>query len=138
MELRLLNDLPEKLRFFFRELIRLARAYTTLDDLEHYQTTRVNPVARQAALEVGKRFVQAGILAASQDIFFLRRDELAELVAEFPRVDREAFRQRSFPTERHGTRNAIACRDVRPRRDVVVEGRSNRYRRRIARNRSHR
>ncbi len=93
-ELQLFNALPENLRFFFRELIRLARAYTTLDDLEHYQTTRVNPVAREAGLELGKRFVDSGILEAAEDVFFLRRDELAELVGGFPDVDDSDCRQR--------------------------------------------
>ncbi|HEX3601008.1 MAG TPA: PEP/pyruvate-binding domain-containing protein, partial [Lacipirellulaceae bacterium] len=38
-ELAFLTAVPEQLRFFFREMINLARTYTLLDDLEHYQTT---------------------------------------------------------------------------------------------------
>src|SRR5262249_30334272 len=40
-ELELFPRIPQNLQFLFHEIIRLARAYTTLDDLEHYQTTRL-------------------------------------------------------------------------------------------------
>jgi pyruvate,water dikinase len=71
-EHQFLAGVPEELRFFFRELIRLARTYTTLDDLEHYQTTRVNPVARRAALALGRRLQERGILDRPEDVFFFR------------------------------------------------------------------
>ncbi|MBV8317489.1 MAG: hypothetical protein JOZ53_21325 [Planctomycetaceae bacterium] len=93
-EIAFLAALPESLRFFFRELIRLARTYTTLDDLEHYQTTRVNPVAREVAMEMGRRLVEAGILEAPDDVFFFQRSDLEKLVAEFPPRDRETYRAR--------------------------------------------
>ena len=35
------------------ELLRLTRVYTGLDDLEHYQTTRLPPPFRTALVEVG-------------------------------------------------------------------------------------
>src|SRR5262249_16767660 len=41
-EQRLASLVPENLRFFAAELVRLCRAYTALDDVEHYQTTRLN------------------------------------------------------------------------------------------------
>ncbi|MDR2012317.1 MAG: phosphoenolpyruvate synthase, partial [Rhodanobacter sp.] len=37
----LLARVPDALRYLVQEIIRLARAYTALDDLEHYQTTRL-------------------------------------------------------------------------------------------------
>src|SRR5262249_21848866 len=40
-EQRLASLLPENLRFFAAELVRLCRTYTALDDVEHYQTTRL-------------------------------------------------------------------------------------------------
>ena len=46
-ELELYQKLPADLHFFFAEIVRLARAYTSLDDLEHYQTTRLTPVLRR-------------------------------------------------------------------------------------------
>ena len=92
-ELRFLLAVPVELRFFFRELIRLARTYTTLDDLEHYQTTRLNPVARQVGLAMGERLRQRGILDSADEIFFLHKSDLDELVAAFPREDKQKYRQ---------------------------------------------
>jgi pyruvate,water dikinase len=94
-ELAFLAALPEGLRFFFRELIRLARTYTTLDDLEHYQTTRVNPIARDVALALGGRLVEAKVLDSVDDVFFLRRDDLARLAGEFPPPDPSPYRERA-------------------------------------------
>ena len=80
-ELKLLAAVPEDIRYALREVIRLARVYTLLDDLEHYQTTRVNPLARQAGVELGRRLVDEGVVADWDDIFFLRRAELEQLLA---------------------------------------------------------
>ena len=37
----LFRRLPAEVHFFFSEVVRLTRIYTSLDDLEHYQTTRL-------------------------------------------------------------------------------------------------
>jgi phosphohistidine swiveling domain-containing protein len=95
-----LSIVPEGLRFFFRELIRLARTYTTLDDLEHYQTTRTNPVARQAAIALGQKLVEHGILDAPEDVFFFHRADLEELVRAFPKVQPEGYREKVYETKR--------------------------------------
>lgn len=71
---------PEDLRYFALELVRLARAYTALDDLEHYETTRLSVPFRAAIVELGARFAQRGILARAEDIFFLRKQTIAQLV----------------------------------------------------------
>jgi 2-succinyl-5-enolpyruvyl-6-hydroxy-3-cyclohexene-1-carboxylate synthase len=42
---------PEGLHGFAAELLRLVRAYTALDDLEHYQTTRLSIPFRAAVVE---------------------------------------------------------------------------------------
>ena len=80
-ELAFLGSLPEEIRFFFRELIRLTRTYTTLDDLEHYQTTRLNPVARRAAIALGERLRDRSIVKEPADVFFARKDDLEAFVA---------------------------------------------------------
>lgn len=95
-----LAGLPEALRFFFREMIRLARTYTALDDLEHYETTRVNPIARRAALAMGQRLQERGILDAPEDVFFFRKAELDDLAAAFPKEDRAGFRQKAYAAKR--------------------------------------
>jgi pyruvate,water dikinase len=71
-EARFLALLPDGLRFFASELLRLARLYTSLDDLEHYQTTRLAPPLRQALLALGARMTTRGILSSADEIFFLR------------------------------------------------------------------
>ena len=99
-EHQFLSNVPEPLRFFFRELIRLTRTYTMLDDLEHYQTTRINPVARRAAIALGSRLREAGILDAPDDVFFFRKEALEKLVADFPDVDREMYRRMAYDAKR--------------------------------------
>jgi pyruvate,water dikinase len=91
-----LAGLPDALRFFFRELVRLARTYTALDDLEHYQTTRVNPIARRAAIALGQQLQKRGILDAPDDVFFFHKSDLEELAATFPKEDRQGLRQKAY------------------------------------------
>jgi pyruvate,water dikinase len=93
-EHQFLAAVPHELRFFFRELIRLARTYTLLDDLEHYQTTRVNPVTRRLLLALGGHLLQAGVIDTQEDIFFFRRDDLSAMVRSWPEVDVAACRQK--------------------------------------------
>ena len=100
-ENQFLAAVPESLQFFFRELIRLARTYTVLDDLEHYQTTRINGIARRAAVAIGARLERAGILEAAEDVFFLQKEDLDKIAAEFPNVSRR------FIGEKRLTRNAL-------------------------------
>jgi pyruvate,water dikinase len=83
-EHRFLAELPAELRFFFRELIRLTRTYTTLDDMEHYQTTRAHPLARRAALAIGRLLQERGILDRPEDVFFFRKADLEQLAASHP------------------------------------------------------
>ncbi|MDR0717153.1 MAG: hypothetical protein LBF50_07040, partial [Azoarcus sp.] len=69
-ELRLLAQIPGNLRYAVREIIRLARVYTELDDLEHYQTTRLTLPFRRALGALGARLVELGALDAPDDIYF--------------------------------------------------------------------
>ena len=88
-----LSCVPEELQFFFREVIRLTRTYTMLDDLEHYQTTRINPLAHRAALDVGRFLVELGVIDEARDVFFLNKVDLdaltgsraPDMIAEFRR-----------------------------------------------------
>jgi phosphohistidine swiveling domain-containing protein len=76
-----LARVPAEMRTFASEIIRLARAYTALDDLEHYQTTRLTPPFREALIDVGRRLVDAGVVDRPEDVFFLRRASLEAFVA---------------------------------------------------------
>jgi len=80
-ELELFHRIPERLQFFFHEIIRLARAYTSLDDLEHYQTTRLTLPFRKGAREMGRRLYVRGVVTEPMDVFFAHVKDLDEAVA---------------------------------------------------------
>ncbi|MDR3446759.1 MULTISPECIES: PEP/pyruvate-binding domain-containing protein [unclassified Dyella] len=71
MEHRVLSEAPEELRYLVHEVIRLARVYTALDDMEHYQTTRLTLPLRRGLRAIGERLVQAGVLTDASDIYFI-------------------------------------------------------------------
>jgi len=75
-EVTLFAKLPVDLHFFFHELLRLARTYTSLDDLEHYQTTRLTPVLRGGLRALGERLVQRNMLSEPMDIFFAHQEQI--------------------------------------------------------------
>jgi len=71
---------PATLRNFAAELLRLTRAYTGLDDLEHYQTTRLSIPFRAAIVEAGRRLAARGAIGTADDVFFLRKATLVALM----------------------------------------------------------
>lgn len=75
-ERAVVNAAPEKLRYLVQEVIRLARAYTALDDLEHYQTTRLTLPMRRALRELGQRLVDQGLLTDPMDVYFINFEPL--------------------------------------------------------------
>jgi pyruvate,water dikinase len=75
-----MTRVPDGLRPFVGEIIRLARAYTALDDLEHYQTTRMTPPMRATLIEIGRRLTGGGTLDEASDVFFFSRESLAGLI----------------------------------------------------------
>ena len=75
-----LAAMPDALRNFAAELLRLTRAYTGLDDLEHYQTTRLSIPFRAAIVEVGGRLAARGAIDRADDVFFLRKHTLVALM----------------------------------------------------------
>ena len=79
-ERELMEVVPAGLQNFAAELLRLVRAYTGLDDLEHYQTTRLSIPFRAAIVALGGRLVERGVLPEAEDVFFLRRATLRGLV----------------------------------------------------------
>jgi len=87
-ELAVVNAAPEKLRYLVQEVIRLARTYTALDDLEHYQTTRLTLPMRRALKELGGRLVDAGVLVEASDVYFIDFEHL-ETAIRADAADRE-------------------------------------------------
>ena len=70
VEHQVLAATPRELRALVGEVIRLLRSYTALDDLEHYQTTRLSLPFRRGLRELGCRLPGDGVLARSDDIYF--------------------------------------------------------------------
>jgi len=71
MEHNVLSHAPEELRYLVHEVIRLARAYTALDDLEHYQTTRLHLPFRRGLKAIGAQLVERGVLGDPMDVYFV-------------------------------------------------------------------
>jgi pyruvate,water dikinase len=61
---------PPAAQFFVAELIRLARLYTSLDDIEHYQTLRLNLPMRRALRELGALLQRQSVVAEPLDVSF--------------------------------------------------------------------
>ncbi|MEZ0388142.1 MAG: PEP-utilizing enzyme, partial [Verrucomicrobium sp.] len=81
-EFLLYSKLPLEAHFFYAEMIRLARAYTSLDDLEHYQTTRLNQPLRRGLRALGERLVARGILTEPMDIFYAHEAQIDDAVGQ--------------------------------------------------------
>jgi pyruvate,water dikinase len=96
-----MQQVPAELRFFLHELIRLARTFTGLDDLEHFETTRLNVVARRAAVELAARLHAAGIVDDPDDLFFFQRADLERMIAGFPHVESDDYRTRIAEAREH-------------------------------------
>ncbi len=79
-EAELFHELPPDLHFFFAEVLRLARVYTSLDDLEHYETTRLTLPLRRGLRELGTRLAQRGVLPEPMDIFFAHLAQIQDAV----------------------------------------------------------
>jgi phosphohistidine swiveling domain-containing protein len=79
-ERAVVNAAPEQLRYLVQEVIRLARTYTALDDLEHYQTTRLTLPMRRALKELGGRLVDAGVLDEASDVYFIDFEHLDDAI----------------------------------------------------------
>ncbi|MGZ0080232.1 PEP/pyruvate-binding domain-containing protein [Methylomonas sp. YC3] len=79
-ERQLIGGLPEDLRFPVQELLRLTRVYTALDDIEHYQTTRLTLPFRKGLRALGVALQARGIITEAMDVFFARAEQLSEAI----------------------------------------------------------
>ena len=68
-----MSHCPAAAQFFLSELVRLARTYTSLDDIEHYQTLRLNLPMRRALRELGALLQECGIVTESTGCFIRLR-----------------------------------------------------------------
>jgi len=79
-EMALFAKVPEDLRLFFWEIVRLVRVYTALDDLEHYQTTRLTLPLRRGLRALGSRLKERGVVSEELDVFFAGARAIQEAV----------------------------------------------------------
>lgn len=96
IEFDVISKLPEELRYFMQELIRLARTYTALDDLEHYQTTRLALPMRRGLHTLGERLVMCGVLDQPSDIYFAKEQKLANAIEQENRQIFSELRQHIY------------------------------------------
>ena len=75
------SRLPQELRFFVHEIVRLARAYTTLDNVEHYQTTRLTLPFRKGLKALGARLQAMGVVTEPTDVFFAHYESMNSAIA---------------------------------------------------------
>jgi pyruvate,water dikinase len=80
-EALVISKCPPAAQFFVSELIRLARAYTSLDDIEHYQTLRLNLPMRRALRELGALLQQEGVVNEPLDVSFASCALIEEFLA---------------------------------------------------------
>ena len=102
--------LPASMHLFFHELLRLARAYTTLDDVEHYHTTRLTLPIRKGLREVGHRLVRRGVLKEPMDVFIARFAALNEAIEK---EDPALWDQLTIAIGK-AKDGYLACRDIPP------------------------
>jgi len=76
----LLKQTPPQLHYLVREIIRLARVYTTLDDVEHYQTTRLTLPLRKGLGMLGKRLRVLGVVDDPADVYFASYTALEQAI----------------------------------------------------------
>lgn len=79
-ERQFIAGLPEGLRFLVQELLRLARVYTALDDIEHYQTTRLTLPFRKGLRALGESLMARGVVDEPMDVFFASAASMDEAV----------------------------------------------------------
>lgn len=129
-EHELFQRLPPDLHFFFCEILRLARVYTSLDDLEHYQTTRLTLPLRRGLRALGARWVARGLLDEPLDLFFARREQIETVLASDTDAARGAFADavRAQKAAYHADRARkpdwiLGVTDAAPAADVPGDGR---------------
>ncbi|HET7093562.1 MAG TPA: PEP-utilizing enzyme, partial [Thermomicrobiales bacterium] len=104
---RPLARLPFVRRLFLKALAAARRAMALREDT-HFSLTLPMPTVRRAGLELGRRLRQIGALAAPEDVFHLRVDELAALGRRWPLPQAERDRLRDLVQRRAAKRASLA------------------------------
>jgi rifampicin phosphotransferase len=122
------------LRGTFLKTLSAGRALIQIREDTHFYATHAQPPVRRAALELGRRLKDAGLLEEKEDILHLRLEELEELGQPWPpdRATRE--RIRALVRQRRAKREALAATPMvdprlqaaeptaHPHEDVLLSG----------------
>src|SRR5262249_52555184 len=89
---RRIADYPEPVRNEFEFLLAAAQeAVVVSGDHNFWIDARSVYFVRRVFLEVGKRLVMAGVIAASEDVFYLAVSELRDTLAALPSIGRQGL-----------------------------------------------
>lgn len=92
------------LRSAFLGLLAEARLVVQIREDTHYYATLAMPIIRRAAIELGRRLAQAGLLNAPADVFYLTRPELERIGGRLPPPADLAAELRASVARRQQTR----------------------------------
>jgi pyruvate,water dikinase len=96
------------LRRLFLKSLSGARAFFQIREDTHFYATLMQPTIRRVSLELGRRLVQAGALAAVEEVFHLRLEELEDLRKQWPPADRMIGEIRDLVARRKALRESLA------------------------------
>jgi pyruvate,water dikinase len=96
------------LRNSFLRSLTLARCLLQIREDTHFYATMVQPTIRHAALELGRRLVEARGLATPEEMFHLRLDELEALGKPWPPSEATLAQLRSLVARRKAKRESLA------------------------------
>lgn len=95
-------------RNIFLKSLTNARSLFQIREDTHFYATMVQPPIRGAALELGRRLVQAGALDDVGEVFHLRLDELEAIGKQWPPKEDALAQVRSLVTQRKRKRQSLA------------------------------
>ena len=87
----------------FKWFLKQIQLHTRERDTMHFEMTRLIPVLRRLALELGERWAAWGHIEQKEDVFFLEFDEMIEM-AKFPYTAKEKIRSRKDTFVQNKTR----------------------------------
>jgi pyruvate,water dikinase len=108
------------LRGLFLKLLTNARAFLQIREDTHFYVTLMQPTIRRAALELGRRLMQAGALHEPEDVFHLRLDELETFGRESTLSEGTVAQFRERVARRKARRASLANKPMVDPRLLVV------------------
>ncbi len=112
------------LRNLFLKSLRTTRDLFQIREDTHFYATLVQPTIRRAALELGRRLVQAGALNQVEDIFNLQLDELETFGESWPPSEQTVTQVRALVARRKAKRESLANKPMIDPRLLTITSRA--------------